>query len=157
KGRWTPQEHQDFLVGLQRHGRDWKAVSEVVKTRTHTQTRTHHQKYDQQMRKGKPFPGEVRMNRTMGFPFHSFVSLHRSPSSTSFRATRQLFPPAAPVTSSVRGKRLASLKLGRANGVGGRAGGAGGVRPRSTRSSVAAAAAALTTKASAVRSAEARS
>lgn len=78
RGRWTPQEHQDFLVGLKRHGRDWKAVSEVVKTRTHTQTRTHHQKYDQQTSKGKPFPGEVRMSRTVDFVFHSF-SFRASP------------------------------------------------------------------------------
>lgn len=53
------EEHADFLVGLERFGKDWQAISELVKTRTHVQTRTHHQKYEQQIKKGRPFPEEV--------------------------------------------------------------------------------------------------
>lgn len=60
KGRWTKEEHADFLLGLERFGKDWQAISELVKTRTHVQTRTHHQKYEQQVKKGRPFPEEVR-------------------------------------------------------------------------------------------------
>lgn len=53
------EEHADFMVGLQRFGKDWQLIAELVKTRTHVQTRTHHQKYEQQLKKGRPFPEEV--------------------------------------------------------------------------------------------------
>lgn len=62
KGRWTSQEHADFLEGLAKYGKDWKAIADVVKTRTTVQTRTHHQKYEKQIKKGRKFPEEVRMN-----------------------------------------------------------------------------------------------
>lgn len=60
KGRWTSEEHAAFLEGLEKFGKDWLAISQVVKTRTHVQTRTHHQKYHQQLMKGRKFPEEVR-------------------------------------------------------------------------------------------------
>lgn len=59
KGRWTGEEHRIFLEGLERYGSDWNAISNLVKTRTPVQTRTHHQKFDQQKRKGRQFPEEV--------------------------------------------------------------------------------------------------
>ena len=43
---WTEEEHRLFLVGVQRYGgRNYKALSEHIKTRTPTQVRTHLQKY----------------------------------------------------------------------------------------------------------------
>ena len=54
EGTWSDREHATFLVVLkvqkemasQGSGKmDWKRVSEVVKTRTPTQCRTHAQKY----------------------------------------------------------------------------------------------------------------
>jgi len=45
-GRWTDQEHQAFLRGLNEHGtRHWTDIANVVKTRTVVQVRTHAQKY----------------------------------------------------------------------------------------------------------------
>lgn len=43
-GRWTPHEKGLFLEGFSKFGRDWRAVSEVVGTRTPTQCRSHAQK-----------------------------------------------------------------------------------------------------------------
>ena len=43
-GRWTPREKGLFLEGFSKFGRDWRAVSEVVGTRTPTQCRSHAQK-----------------------------------------------------------------------------------------------------------------
>uniref|UniRef100_A0A7S3V3A7 HTH myb-type domain-containing protein n=1 Tax=Aplanochytrium stocchinoi TaxID=215587 RepID=A0A7S3V3A7_9STRA len=44
-GRWTTEEHKTFLAGLKLHGKNWKKISLIVKTRSSVQTRTHAQKY----------------------------------------------------------------------------------------------------------------
>lgn len=44
-GRWTRQEHEAFLVGLEEYGREWKKVSYKIPTRTSAQIRSHAQKY----------------------------------------------------------------------------------------------------------------
>ena len=51
-GRWTREEHEAFLSGLQQYGKEWKKVAAKVKTRTVVQTRTHAQKYFQKLQKG---------------------------------------------------------------------------------------------------------
>ena len=43
-GRWTPEEHKLFLKGIMLHGKDWKAMQHLIKTRTLVQIRTHAQK-----------------------------------------------------------------------------------------------------------------
>ena len=58
-GRWSTAEHDLFLQGLQKYGKDWKAIAnEVVgnrcvfpqiPTRTVVQVRTHAQKYFQKL------------------------------------------------------------------------------------------------------------
>ena len=52
-GRWTKEEHEAFLSGLQMYGKEWKKVAARVKTRTVVQTRTHAQKYFQKLTKGE--------------------------------------------------------------------------------------------------------
>lgn len=44
-GRWTEEEHQTFLQGLERYGREWKKVASLIPTRTSAQVRSHAQKY----------------------------------------------------------------------------------------------------------------
>ena len=44
-GVWTKAEHDAFLLGLETHGKNWKFVAGMIKTRTVVQTRTHAQKY----------------------------------------------------------------------------------------------------------------
>ena len=44
-GRWTRVEHRKFLEGLKTHGRNWKKISEIIKTRSSTQVRSHAQKH----------------------------------------------------------------------------------------------------------------
>ena len=44
-GRWSAEEHELFLEGLNKHGREWKKVAEKIKTRTSAQIRSHAQKY----------------------------------------------------------------------------------------------------------------
>ena len=44
-GRWSVGEHQLFLQGLKKHGRNWKLIQGLIKSRTATQVRTHAQKF----------------------------------------------------------------------------------------------------------------
>jgi len=53
-GRWSEEEHNVFLDGLQTHGKQWKTISNMIGTRTVVQVRTHAQKYFQKLeRKNK--------------------------------------------------------------------------------------------------------
>jgi Myb-like DNA-binding domain. len=44
-GRWTKEEHEAFLEGLEIYGREWKKVAQRIPTRTSAQIRSHAQKY----------------------------------------------------------------------------------------------------------------
>ena len=44
-GRWSKEEHQKFLHGVKKYGRNWKLVEEYVGTRDSAQIRSHAQKY----------------------------------------------------------------------------------------------------------------
>ena len=44
-GRWTTEEHEEFLRCLGVYGREWKKTSERITTRTAAQIRSHAQKY----------------------------------------------------------------------------------------------------------------
>lgn len=44
-GRWSRAEHRKFIEGLKLYGRNWKRISEIIKTRSSTQVRSHAQKH----------------------------------------------------------------------------------------------------------------
>lgn len=44
-GRWTKEEHELFLKGLEIYGKGWKQIATLIKTRTVVQIRTHAQKH----------------------------------------------------------------------------------------------------------------
>jgi len=50
-GRWTQEEHELFLKGLQIYNKQWKLIADMIKTRTVVQIRTHAQKYFQRLQK----------------------------------------------------------------------------------------------------------
>jgi len=52
-GRWRRQEHDRFVGGLKKWGKEWKKVAGEVRTRTVVQTRTHAQKYFQKLQVGR--------------------------------------------------------------------------------------------------------
>lgn len=52
-GRWTAEEHHLFLQGLELHGKGWKKIASLIKSRTVVQIRTHAQKYFQKLAKAK--------------------------------------------------------------------------------------------------------
>lgn len=43
-GRWSKSEHERFVKGLDKFGKNWVEVQKLVKTRTLTQVRSHAQK-----------------------------------------------------------------------------------------------------------------
>ncbi|KAK8813315.1 hypothetical protein WA158_002907 [Blastocystis sp. Blastoise] len=53
QGRWTKEEHELFLKGLEKFGRDWKKIASCIETRTIVQVRTHAQKYLQKLDSSK--------------------------------------------------------------------------------------------------------
>mmetsp|Transcript_20709 Transcript_20709/g.34174 ORF Transcript_20709/g.34174 Transcript_20709/m.34174 type:complete len:471 (-) Transcript_20709:82-1494(-) len=63
-GRWTKEEHETFLDGLNLYGKEWKKIAGMVSSRTVVQIRTHAQKYFQKIAKtresqGKEVPGDL--------------------------------------------------------------------------------------------------
>lgn len=62
-GRWTAEEHRLFLQGLEQHGKGWKKIASLIKSRTVVQIRTHAQKYFQKIAKARQNgeEGEVSM------------------------------------------------------------------------------------------------
>ena len=44
-GRWTKEEHIDFIKAIFKHGNNWKRVQNCILTRNSTQARSHAQKY----------------------------------------------------------------------------------------------------------------
>lgn len=53
RGRWTDTEHLLFLKAIQKHGKKWELVSQMLKTRSVVQVRTHAQKYFIKLDKAK--------------------------------------------------------------------------------------------------------
>lgn len=52
-GRWTNEEHDLFLEGFRLHGKGWKKIAALIKSRSVIQVRTHAQKYFLKMSKAK--------------------------------------------------------------------------------------------------------
>lgn len=57
-GRWTREEHNLFLQGLEMYGKIWKKIAAMIKSRTIVQIRTHAQKHFLKVQKSRP--GDVR-------------------------------------------------------------------------------------------------
>jgi SHAQKYF class myb-like DNA-binding protein len=63
-GRWTKEEHQRFVEGLKKFGKNWKQVEDFVGTRNGTQIRSHAQKFF------------LRLEREAGTNFDDESNLH---------------------------------------------------------------------------------
>lgn len=70
-GRWTGEEHRLFLQGLEQHGKGWKKIASLIKSRTVVQIRTHAQKYFQKLSKARQNgdDGDVSMENHRGDRF----------------------------------------------------------------------------------------
>uniref|UniRef100_A0A7S2R756 HTH myb-type domain-containing protein n=1 Tax=Eucampia antarctica TaxID=49252 RepID=A0A7S2R756_9STRA len=61
-GRWTAEEHRLFLQGLEQHGKGWKKIASLIKSRTVVQIRTHAQKYFQKLAKARQTGDDIDIN-----------------------------------------------------------------------------------------------
>ena len=61
-GRWSADEHRLFLRGLEMHGKDYKKIAALVKTRNVTQLRTHAQKHFQKLAKEEAGPSPLSLD-----------------------------------------------------------------------------------------------
>ena len=50
-GRWTKEEHERFIEGIRKYGKNWKKVEEFVGTRNGAQIRSHAQKFFQRIKR----------------------------------------------------------------------------------------------------------
>ena len=79
-GRWTAEEHRLFLQGLEQHGKGWKKIASLIKSRTVVQIRTHAQKYFQKLAKARQNgeEGDVAMEGRVGVPCIELSSTNAS-------------------------------------------------------------------------------
>jgi SHAQKYF class myb-like DNA-binding protein len=71
-GRWTSDEHERFIEGINQFGREWDKVQAVVKTRSLAQIRSHAQKYFLKISKNE------EMEKFQQSNVSSFLSQHHS-------------------------------------------------------------------------------
>jgi len=85
-GRWTDDEHNQFLEGLRLHGKEWKEIGKMIPTRSIVQIRTHAQKYFQKVQKARlhGFTGEIKMDGKTKFASLSRKEMQRQKLSTNF-------------------------------------------------------------------------
>jgi SHAQKYF class myb-like DNA-binding protein len=66
-GRWTEEEQSAFIEGLGKYGKNWKKISQLVKTRSLTQIRTHAQKFFKKVAKDKSMMNADSMMSQLSF------------------------------------------------------------------------------------------
>jgi SHAQKYF class myb-like DNA-binding protein len=101
-GRWTDQEHDVFLEGLTKYGKQWKTIATSIGTRTVVQVRTHAQKYFQKMEKSKQSDGPFTGALTKTVPHHQ-----ARPMKTNSGNKRKSSP--SPVSPAGRKKQIKTV------------------------------------------------
>ena len=102
-GRWLAEEHEVFLKGLKEHGKQWKKIAVMIKTRSVVQVRTHAQKYFQKLLKNeKKEDGRLGKDRSSSISTSTATS-----SSTAMSTITSTSTAAAPIKrkSSIKGNK----------------------------------------------------
>jgi len=88
-GHWNNHEHKLFLAGIERYGRQWRDISNLIKTRTPSQVRSHAQKHfskdpDLKERSTRRSPKEARPMKRQRFTRSEVVSHDNTTSKGEF-------------------------------------------------------------------------
>jgi SHAQKYF class myb-like DNA-binding protein len=113
-GRWTAEEHRLFLQGLDQHGKGWKKIASLIKSRTVVQIRTHAQKYFQKLAKARQNgeEGDVAMEGREGvtsIPVSS-SGLHSSKRRRQTTGTKRKAISSVVASAQRQGKRMAAAQ-----------------------------------------------
>lgn len=113
-GRWTAEEHRLFLQGLDQHGKGWKKIASLIKSRTVVQIRTHAQKYFQKLAKARQNgeEGDVAMEGREGvtsIPVSS-SGLHDSKRRRQTIGTKRKAISSVVASAQRQGKRMAGAQ-----------------------------------------------
>jgi SHAQKYF class myb-like DNA-binding protein len=103
-GRWTDQEHEVFLEGLTKYGKQWKTIATLIGTRTVVQVRTHAQKYFQKMEKSKQSDGALNAAPSKTAPHH-----HRPMKTNSGNKRKSSPSPVSPAGRKKQFKTVATI------------------------------------------------
>jgi SHAQKYF class myb-like DNA-binding protein len=105
-GRWSETEQSAFVLGLELHGKNWKKIQPMVRTRTLTQLRTHAQKYYAKLarRQGKQVkcvPSNLTQNQNQPPPLPPVPAGAPPPPVTATESCASLLPGGGVVTSGL--------------------------------------------------------
>lgn len=78
QGRWSDAEHNLFLEGIDKFGKDWKKVEEFVGTRSSTQARSHAQKVLPKMEGYKELASPKKQPAAKRKPSEVFASFEKN-------------------------------------------------------------------------------
>jgi SHAQKYF class myb-like DNA-binding protein len=108
-GRWTKQEHNRFLQGIDKYGKEWKKVAAFVRTRTVMQTRTHAQKFYEKLSQvalratGTPLPSKSTSSKPMA------VGQYARPSGVASMVNAKKLPSVVPASFVHHGATSATM------------------------------------------------
>ena len=109
-GRWLAEEHEVFLQGLDLHGKQWKKIAVMIKTRSVVQVRTHAQKYFQKLLKGeKKEDGQLGKDRTSSI-ISASTAVSTASSTAGGTAKRKSMSAAKGGKATLNKKRRVSLE-----------------------------------------------
>ena len=80
-GRWSKQEHMQFLIALSEFGKDWKQIQAKIPSRSVVQVRSHAQKYFKQTKRSPKLYSNLRTLFKDYFDFLNTVKASPNPTS----------------------------------------------------------------------------
>lgn len=111
-GRWSTEEHEMFLKGLDEHGKQWKKIAVMIKTRSVVQVRTHAQKYFQKLLKAeKKSSGDIsKISTSTATSGPTTPTTPSSPVKRKSISIKKTNAPSIPATMNPTKRRKVSLE-----------------------------------------------
>lgn len=112
KGRWTSTEKLIFEEAYKQHGKEWKHIASLIKTRTVIQIRTHAQKYFQKLAKqsGGPVMSTSKKER-YEYIMRSKGPIAKSNNMNLRKRERNSFSPTQPWKKKVKRTRVSRKRF----------------------------------------------
>jgi SHAQKYF class myb-like DNA-binding protein len=102
RGHWSKDEHNRFVDGLRKHGKDWKKIVECVGTRSSNQVRSHAQKYFLKLEKKSKSPGVLSQNNSDAYLMYLQTMSYNAYMRFMFEMQKIFSTPFTPETKPVK-------------------------------------------------------